>query len=1012
MIHARRAAVAAGAALVAMLSPIPNARAATNLLENPGFEQVKDGKAVGWRVNTGSPCRATVVSGGGQVRSGKHAVKLESIKADPRASGHYYSNHVPVGDNTLYTVSLWTRGRGTMTLMLYLYDRTYAGGASAGNVELSEEWTRHVLYWSKGPEDAKIARAVLAVAISGKGASIFVDDTSVTASPFPKPANLIPNGNFETDADRNGSADGWTGGTLEKGPDGSRAHRCKIEAPESGFDKSAKPDQWWNWPAGQFPTPSWSGPITSAPFPVQGPMRYRVRLQIQAKRIRGEHVCVWWLDKAGRVLTRSTLGGQHSGTWGWQELVADVSSPPGATQAKLGIITKAGGGMIWVDNAVMVPALGSPASWRTKTQRTAVPGAKPLRDKPQPSGEVRPTVRVGSRGPTRNAVRVGPDGVKILLSSGMTLFLARKGKTILGIKEVRYRNLPLRNPDAPPIAPLFETTPAGTFRSCRFVDAKADPERVVVRIRLKGKATVDVDWVFEPHQREIGGEPYVGFAYGYRFQVQGGQLLRLCDRATWELGGLSLGNTVIDQQTYEVDHVYPIDRTSTYCTRNAMRFVFGEGFDYQYGPEGSLVGLFEYPADMTSGRAATKRFIAYQDTYRFPTVTEGRTPLKYVLFSPGRGGLDEWARVRDHIFGRYRDHYGIVEHDPLPLARGGLTKTARGQKNPARWWADHDVPEVAKLGFKYLRVLGVSTMTYDLSDTDTPENLTYLQQKSEQNGVGLVAWLPTVHLSQHSPYWAQHPEWEIAGKDGKPATGYCWPAIRGFRLKEAMPFMLRQLAALRKKPGLVGLWMDSYCNFTHGILPDDYNFHLRQAEQLFKYHAEIQKLGYVTYCEASPCFGIKSPGFPVENEDGPEPRLPRPETLYKTSQYVGDSVVAMRHLAKGNTYYRHLANKSAPWMVLHLIADDKPALERIAQANRDYVKVLPDMKVRTLLDDGQGVRWHNPANGRQVLFCYKDAAVPVGWTPWVLDVTTGKGVSLPKGGTLQGKASHTYRIGK
>ena len=78
---------------------------------------------------------------------------------------------------------------------------------------------------------------------------------------------------------------------------------------------------------------------------------------------------------------------------------------------------------------------------------------------------------------------------------------------------------------------------------------------------------------------------------------------RVRDRATWELGGLSLGNTVIDQQTYEADHVFPIDRTSTYCTRNDQRFVFGEAFDYQTGPEGSLVCLFERPADVHAARA-------------------------------------------------------------------------------------------------------------------------------------------------------------------------------------------------------------------------------------------------------------------------------------------------------------------------------------------------------------------------------------------------------------------------
>ena len=1001
-------------ALAATVSPTSAAPAPAaevdNLLANPGFEQVEADKPVGWQVNAGYPCRVTVVDDPTQAHSGRRAIKLVMTNTDPRAGGHYVGGSLSPKEGTLYTVSVWARGRGMLQLFLYAYDdKAFCGGACSGANKLSDQWKRFGLHWSKGPEDAKVRKVTFALSLSETGSYMWADDASILASPFPKPTNLIPNGDFERDADGNGVADGWHGGKLEKGRDGGRAHRCDVARPTGRSDQSTEPEKWWSWDQGRFVMPGWACPIISDPFPVKESMRYAVRLRIQARRVRSEHVCVWWLDENQRGLGRPNLGGLHGGSWPWQELVADVSSPPRARFAKLGVMAKAGGGTIWLDSAAMVPAPGSPARWRLKSKRTTVPGAKPLPDDTQSAKQLRPITRLAASGPTENTAQRVSDGVKITLTGGVALFMAVDGNAVRGITEARYRNLLLRNPDAPPVAPLVELSSGNALRSCRVIDAEADARGVVVRTRLEGEATVDLEWVFEPYRDQIGDRQYVGFGYGYRFRCKDDEVPRLCDRSTWELGGLSLGNTVIDPQTYEVDHVFPIDRTSTYCTRNAQRFVFAEAFDYQTGPEGSLVCWFEHPAHIQAERAGTSRFIMYQDTCRFPTVAAGRTPLKYVLYSPGNGGLDEWARVRDHVFERYRDHYGIIEHDPMPLALGGLKKKPREVKTPCRWWADNAVPEVAKLGFKYLRAVGISTKTYDLSDTDTPENRAYLQQQCQQHGVGLVAWQPTVHLSRYSPYWAEHPEWEIEGRDGKPATGYCYPDIRGVDLSTFTQFGLSQLAKLRQRPGLVGLWMDSYCNFTHGIQPADYNFGLRQAQNLFKYHAAIQKLGYVTYCEASPCFGIKSPGFPTQNADSPSPRFPRPETLYKTSQHVGSSEVTMRHLASGNTYYRHLANKSVPWMVLHLIADDPAALKRIAQANRDYVTALPDMKIRTLLPDDRGVEWANPETATRVLFSYRNSRYARPSLREAHCLTTGKPVMV-ENGSFTARPSHTYRV--
>lgn len=94
-----------------------------------------------------------------------------------------------------------------------------------------------------------------------------------------------------------------------------------------------------------------------------------------------------------------------------------------------------------------------------------------------------------------------------------------------------------------------------------------------------------------------------------------------------------------------------------------------------------------------------------------------------------------------------------------------------------------------------------------------------------------------------------------------------------------------------------------------------------------------------------------------------------------------------------------------------MIADDKAGLERIAQANRDYTKVVGDMKVRTLLANNRDVLWHNPATGRRVLLSFKGFALPVEAGTPILDVTTGTEAMLDASSRLQAKASHAYLLG-
>jgi hypothetical protein len=77
-----------------------------------------------------------------------------------------------------------------------------------------------------------------------------------------------------------------------------------------------------------------------------------------------------------------------------------------------------------------------------------------------------------------------PNAVEVTLTSGVDLRLRKVGDSLLGIGEVRMGGLPLRNPDAPPIAPLVQTDAGAAYRDCRYLGADVDAETVTVHSAL------------------------------------------------------------------------------------------------------------------------------------------------------------------------------------------------------------------------------------------------------------------------------------------------------------------------------------------------------------------------------------------------------------------------------------------------------------------------------------------------------------------------------------------------
>jgi hypothetical protein len=276
----------------------------------------------------------------------------------------------------------------------------------------------------------------------------------------------------------------------------------------------------------------------------------------------------------------------------------------------------------------------------------------------------------------------------------------------------------------------------------------------------------------------------------------------------------------------------------------------------------------------------------------------------------------------------------------------------------------------------------------------------------------VIEWLCPTHLWWESTILKEHPEYEIRGPQGKPPTSYCWPTLRGINLTTPhWHYFVDSVRGLRQRTGLDGLWLDSYCSFTHFIQAEDPQFPLRQADALFRLHRALQEMGLVTYVEGCACFGIKSNGLPHDREEPARPVFPDPAMLYDTSPYTGPGIdieerVHAEHLGKADNYYRYLANKCCVFVYYEAVREVPGALERIAQANRDYNAVVQHMQRRVLLPDGQGVEWRS-AGGPKVLFAFADFAYRLPTLVAAEDVTTGRQLRGLHG-VLQAEKTHTY----
>lgn len=995
-----------------------------NLLANPGFEEWAEGAPVGWASN-GNPLTRVE-----DAHSGDAALRIVAEGENNRADV-FQAEKTNLKPNTQYLACMWAKGKGRLRIQLSQYNPGWVGGCSMLHAELSEEWTRYQFFY--GAIEGEVRSIRFDIYLGDVGAWAVIDEVSLEEiGPVQEPGeNLVPNGDMET-VGADGKPEGWgiaremTERDLELavGPDGSRALTvaCTPAAAEA-------PDMatWWDWAKQPPPSVGWVNAAVSETFEVEPGRTLEVGFKLAGRGVRTYHTKLFWLDEDGGLVKWFTVGPKHDGDWDWERVHESVTVPSaGVHHARIEFWARAAGGRLWIDDVEIRPSRGRATGWvEARYDVQPIADATPLPE----AGAQAAGLRQAGVSPARSAPRVErsevtrtDEGLEIRLAGGTGLLMPMEGDRIVGVTRAQWGGVPLRNPDAPPIAPLVETDSGGHYTACRSLDHEVRGDEVVVRTTLVREGEEDtLEWHFRPVEREIAGDLYVGYAYCYRFVSDTERVLSIADRSTWELGGDPLGVTVVTQNSYAVQNQFTITPESTYAGDPGTRFAGGDGLDYQYADDGAILSFYDVPIPYVDTlRAGGTDYIAYRDTTPFAGESDATTAWRCVLLGEA-SGHDAWTRARDYVYNMHAEMWGIEQHTPLPIMNvWGHWKENAKHDDLLGYFASEVVPQVGALGFRVFAVHSVwgkggCSLDYIIPGDEWggTEGVRALCDAAAAEGMIVQAWAPTAHLWQHSPLFEQNPQWHLEGADGKPPTTYCWPDILGTRFATGYAdYAVEAWRKIREETGLGALWLDSYRNFTHGISLADRRVKLEQAKGLFRFHARLSNLGYVLYTESTGTFGINAPGFPVANIDTEHPSGPDPMTRYGTSSYLGhrgneEQDRAINDvLTEGDYYYRMLANRAPAWLSWPVFSQTPERHAKIAQNNRDYAAVVEHMKLRTTLPDDRGVEWSDPEAKVRVVFAFRDWVHEARGAA-VTDVTTGEAVEVEEAKfAVQGM--HTY----
>lgn len=562
------------------------------------------------------------------------------------------------------------------------------------------------------------------------------------------------------------------------------------------------------------------------------------------------------------------------------------------------------------------------------------------------------------------------------------------------------------------------------------------------RIRAPRQAEVaaTMRWRFHTVEETLAENRWTGLAMGIEVECPGHPIHWLLEAATWEIGGAAAGCTLIQQDVSCIDLEQSVQADSVFSTierfhtegagawggsypMDMMPRAAGAAIcDFQSKDDTALCLFAEAPG-LTRSRLekrAEENVIHHLDRPFFPLGESVASPERKLLVYRHPAALarherrnlwlDCFAEVRDRICSTY----GFTPEVPLPCIHSHLWDgdlKARG----AAWRTplEKALPLYQRLGWTEFFTHGVwDSVTSDPERRPGEGNICcpYAFRYAEAFGgaAGMKALFDVAHaegveayqwfgfqFARYAALWKEHPEWLLREANGDPWDGnydilWCGRMRTPFR-----DLLYEQIAAVKEETGLDHIFWDSYHNL--GVTCVDWQAPDKapQAEEVFRFQAALQKLGFKQRCETVTIFGVSQVALYGFENDAFRRRLWADTVRNDDAFALFDTAPCFFSkeppLAPGRIgpeeYFWLLAHRAVPmagadpWAQDFSVETPCPAwpggihAEAYAACNRIYHEALPQMHRMRLAADGTHTIWLDRQGRPAVVWAFEPGSM-------------------------------------
>jgi hypothetical protein len=521
-------------------------------------------------------------------------------------------------------------------------------------------------------------------------------------------------------------------------------------------------------------------------------------------------------------------------------------------------------------------------------------------------------------------------------------------------------------------------------------------------------------------EREIGGIPFVGFSYAYKFRSRKYRIYRIHDRATWELGGWATANSFWMRHPFGHPQKTVQNKGDSFTT--AWRggehddvqiqqflplFSVLQGFTFQFDRHTLLVTAFEKPFHCRSlfQKGAGENYIVHWHQLCGDLSGCLEFPALQVLCAVGLGEgpaerADQYCAVREELHRQYADESGLMREAAV----------VSSQLEPAAERCletlEHGVDELARAGCKRLYVPGLMVNLGPGRDASAKA-----RREARRRVEGFVEHAHNrgtevaVSLADCCARWLVEEGLPDGDEEAEPVPGGRELVARALRDGRAGRLLTDHLRRLKRSPGVDALFADGLLDRLANEFgwAGDEAASGRDAPPIVSLHgarerlvASLQKMGY--RCPLAGAGGLAGPALRLDYEmlRGREFMFRDCVVEFPTADVLAADDELLEAYLRGYAHrlsYAALfeAGRSAGGRLADWWEPELAAVNKAFQAVREH------MECSRLLPGDRGVLWSGPDPDVRVLWCFRRFKWPAGPEAEVFDIMASEPVELQEG---------------